>query len=98
MPSCRRLLAQCQAAGGFAGRLHRRQEEPDQEADNRDDYEQFDEGEAALVGIFYQFTHVCTTFNVHERLSTYADSRHRGSFAAPRRSWAVCSVASRPRP
>ena len=24
--------------------------------------------------------------------------RHRGSFAAPRRSWAVCSVASRPRP
>ena len=44
-PDLLQVVGAVQAAGGFAGRLHRRQQQPDQNADDRDDHEQFDQRE-----------------------------------------------------
>ena len=37
--------------GGLAGRLHRGQEQSDQDADDRDDHQQFNQGEATTRGL-----------------------------------------------
>jgi hypothetical protein len=42
------LVAALQAACGFAGALHRRQQQGNEDADDGDDHEQFHEGEAAF--------------------------------------------------
>ena len=50
-PSCLRLFVQLRPAGGFACRLHGRQQKRDQDADDGDDHQQLDERKTRSLGL-----------------------------------------------